>query len=145
MQNVILCDLDGTLALNKQKRSWYDASTCDKDSLNEPVATVVRWAEDNGCKIIYLSGRESKYVKPTVRFLKKYGFKRGPKGDENYELIMRETGDNRPDYIIKRELYDQYIEPMNYNILFILDDRTQVVEMWRAMGLTVFQVAKGDF
>ena len=27
----------------------------------------------------------------------------------------------------------------------VFDDRMQVVRMWRALGLTVFQVADGDF
>ena len=27
----------------------------------------------------------------------------------------------------------------------LFDDRQQVVRMWRALGLTVFQVAEGDF
>ena len=32
-----------------------------------------------------------------------------------------------------------------YNVHFVLDDRQQVVDMWRSLGLTVFQVAEGDF
>lgn len=31
------------------------------------------------------------------------------------------------------------------NILFVIDDRDSVVEMWRRNGLTVLQCAKGDF
>ena len=143
--DAIICDLDGTLAINDHGRGWFDCTDCDKDSLNEPVAAVVRWAEDNGYKIIFLSGREEKYFEPTQRFLNKYGFVVGPEGDENYELIMRKTGDNRKDSIIKKELYEKYLKPMNYHVLFILDDRTQVVEMWREMGFTVFQVAEGNF
>ena len=58
---------------------------------------------------------------------------------------MRKTGDNRKDSIIKKEIYEKYLKPMNYHVLFILDDRNQVVEMWREMGFTVFQVAEGNF
>ena len=58
---------------------------------------------------------------------------------------MRKDEDNRKDSIIKWELYEKHIKPMNVNILFILDDRNQVVEMWRSKGFTVFQVANGDF
>ncbi len=32
-----------------------------------------------------------------------------------------------------------------YTIKFVLDDRNQVVEFWRSLGLTVLQVAEGDF
>ncbi len=45
---------------------------------------------------------------------------------------------------MKEELYRQHIEG-NYNIKFVLDDRQQVVDMWRRFGLTVFQVDGGDF
>lgn len=56
-----------------------------------------------------------------------------------YDLFMREA-----DYIVKAELFDKYVRH-NYNVIGVLDDRTQVVNMWRSMGLTCLQVAPGDF
>ena len=32
-----------------------------------------------------------------------------------------------------------------YQVDYVLDDRNQVVEMWRSLGLTCLQVADGDF
>ena len=32
-----------------------------------------------------------------------------------------------------------------YNIKYVIDDRNQVVKMWRELGLTVLQVADGNF
>ena len=32
-----------------------------------------------------------------------------------------------------------------YRVLFVLDDRNQVVDMWRDIGLTCLQVADGNF
>ena len=139
MRNAIICDLDGTLAINDHGRSFFDATDCDKDAINIPVWKVVKWAEKAGFQIIFLSGREHKYSEPTQRFLDKCEF------DDDYVLIMRKDEDNRKDSIIKWELYERHIKPMNVNILFILDDRNQVVDMWRDKGFTVFQVAKGDF
>jgi hypothetical protein len=57
---------------------------------------------------------------------------------------MRETGDRRKDSIIKKEIFDRHIRDV-YNIEFVLDDRNQVVELWRSLGLTCLQVADGDF
>ena len=57
---------------------------------------------------------------------------------------MRKTGDNRKDCIVKRELFDAHIKD-KYYIDFILDDRNQVVNMWRELGFTVMQVADGNF
>ena len=57
---------------------------------------------------------------------------------------MRRTKDFRKDAIVKTELFDAHIRG-RYEVLFVLDDRNQVVEMWRVMGLPCLQVAAGDF
>lgn len=59
-------------------------------------------------------------------------------------LLMRPEGDIRKDSIVKREIFENYIRDY-YNIQFVLDDRNQVVEMWRSLGLKCLQVAEGDF
>ena len=38
----------------------------------------------------------------------------------------------------------EHIEPF-YDVLCVLDDRDQVVRMWRHRGLTCLQVAPGNF
>jgi hypothetical protein len=58
-------------------------------------------------------------------------------------LYMRQDGDFRRDDIVKQEILDKYID--KDRVLFVLDDRDQVVDMWRRNGLTCFQVAEGDF
>jgi len=145
LKPAIICDLDGCLAL-LNGRSPFKPATCDEDLLNEPVASVVRWAFDNGNKIIFMSGREARYSQPTIGFLEKHGFyAKDGQHIPGYFLHMRQTGDFRKDSIIKRELYEKYVLG-KYNVLFILDDRKQVVDMWRlAYGLPVFQVAEGNF
>lgn len=57
---------------------------------------------------------------------------------------MRPEGDERKDSIVKQEIYEKYIKD-RYNVRFVLDDRNQVVDMWREVGLKVLQVAPGDF
>ena len=46
--------------------------------------------------------------------------------------------------MMKEQLYRQHMEG-KYNIKFVWDDRQLVVDMWRGLGLTVFQVDEGDF
>lgn len=144
------CDLDGTTSL-LNGRSPYDASGCDRDPPNTPVVECIkgmyayleRRAADEGkdhskLKIIFTSGREEKYREPTVKFLAEHlpGIP--------YELHMRKTGDMRKDSIIKEEMFNNEIKG-KWNILFVLDDRNQVVDQWRSMGLHTFQVAPGNF
>ena len=136
-KNAIICDLDGTLAIIGD-RSPYDGSSCDKDIPNWPVIKCVLAMRNAGYDIVFLSGRHDKYREPTEVFIKKW------LPDLTYELFMRCTGDNRKDAIIKQELYDANVRDQ-YDVLFVLDDRNQVVDFWRSIGLTCFQVAPGNF
>ena len=165
LQNAIMCDLDGTLAINDHGRKFWGEETalCDKDSLNFPVSSVLQTymsynrsilksladVDDKHqvdeflltVKIIYMSGREDKYKPSTVKFLKKHNLD----SEVWTELHMRKTDDFREDSIIKKELYDAHVKD-KYDVLFVLDDRDQVVNMWRnELGLACFQVANGNF
>jgi len=132
LEKIVICDLDGTLC-DISHRSPYDASTCEQDGLNQVVANILKTKE----YVFLLTGREEKYRLQTERFLENHRIK-------YMDLIMRKSGDYRKDAIIKEEIYNQYIKN-KYNVEFILDDRNQVVEMWRNLGLTCLQVAEGDF
>jgi hypothetical protein len=58
---------------------------------------------------------------------------------------MRRTGDRRKDSKVKREMYERTV-PGTYDVLLVLDDRNQVVDMWRKeLGLPCFQVDYGNF
>lgn len=54
-------------------------------------------------------------------------------------LFMRAGGDSRLDSVVKQEILDRDIRP-RFNVLFAIDDRQQVVDMWRANGIEVIQV-----
>ncbi len=137
LPKAIVCDLDGTLAL-MHGRDPFDATYCDEDDLNEPVASVLRNFAGNGYQILLVSGREDCYDKPTARFLDKYSI-------PYHRLWMRKTKDFRKDAIIKKEIFDAEIAG-KYFIEFVLDDRDQVVEMWRKeLHLPCFQVNYGNF
>ncbi len=131
----ILCDLDGTAALITN-RSPYDGGNCHLDQPNVPVRTVLRLFDPSHL-IIYMSGRDDTHRDKTLAWLETHYFPKGP-------LHMRRAGDRRKDAIVKSELFDQYVRGQ-WNVFFVLDDRNQVVQMWRSLGLTVFQVADGDF
>lgn len=137
LPKAVICDLDGTLSL-LNGRDPYNAATCDNDLLNEPVAAALKMAKQRGYQVILLSGREDKFREPTVRFLDKHQI--------DYDLLlMRTSNDFRKDNIIKRELFESEIQG-KYFVEFLLDDRNQVVDMWRKdLHLPCFQVNYGDF
>lgn len=139
LPKAIICDLDGTIALNDH-RDPYDASNCDEDDVNSAVVAVVMAMKARGYRIIFVSGRMDKYVEPTVKFLKeKVGLK-----ENEYLLFMRKTDDCRKDAIVKEEIYNNFIKG-NFYVEFVLDDRDSVVSFWRGIGLSCFQVNYGNF
>lgn len=141
MINAIICDLDRTLfdcAWRLQKFS-YSFNEFNKnhiyDKVKQPILEIVKSMKDK-YKIIFISGRSEKFRKTTEEQLNKY--------IDNYILFMRKEMDSRSDEIIKKEIYIDKIKD-RYNILFILEDRQIVVNMWRELNLTCLQVANGDF
>ncbi|MGB0522329.1 MAG: AAA family ATPase [Flammeovirgaceae bacterium] len=136
LPKAIICDLDGTLAI--LKRNPFDASTCEEDELNQPVYDVVKSYHEKGYRVILVSGRMDTYKPQTLTWLEKYQIPYD-------ELIMRREKDMRKDAAIKREIFETHIKP-NYFVAFVLDDRNQVVDMWRnELGLACLQVNYGDF
>lgn len=136
LPKAIICDLDGTLA-DIVHRNPYDASTCERDTLNLAVGNLLKLYHKQNYKILLVSGRKDEYKAPTLRWLKKHGI-------EFDHLLMRKSGDMRKDSIIKEEIYDEDIKD-KFFVEFILDDRPQVIRMWRSLGLTVFQLDDQEF
>ena len=137
LDHAIICDLDGTLSININ-RSPYSIKGCIQDKLNKPVANILKIYKERGYKIIIFSGRKSEQCSETIRWLSKHNIP--------YDFIrMRSIGDMRPDKVIKREFYEQSVKGQ-YFVEFILDDRDQVVDLWRKdLGLPCFQVYYGNF
>lgn len=137
LANIVICDLDGTLAL-LNGRDPYDASTCEQDAVNQPVLDVIEMYDgERGCLPIFVSGRMETYRPETERWLAHHAI-------GYYALYMRPAYDTRPDDIIKREIYEREIKG-KYNVILVLDDRDRVVRLWRSIGLPCFQVNEGDF
>jgi predicted kinase len=140
LPDAIICDIDGTVALIKG-RNPYNTAECIHDLLNKPVADIVLSYLGKGVIVLFTSGREDTYRTQTVWWLVDQGFARF---NEECFLFMREAGDNRKDAVVKREIYEREIQG-KYNVLFALDDRSRIVDLWRSLGLTCLQVAEGDF
>jgi predicted kinase len=135
LRTAILCDIDGTLAHMKD-RSPYDWGRVDTDKVDPTIKNLLN-AIESKYVIILTSGRDEVCREKTEKWLRKNDIPYGM-------LLMRPEGDIRKDSIIKREIFETHIRPY-YNVEFVLDDRNQVVEMWRSLGLKCLQVAEGDF
>lgn len=144
-RNIVICDLDGTLAnddhrnhhLQRTPRDWDTYfSLCGNDSLYHPVAQLVQLLKISGKQIYILSGRRDDYRAETIRWLQEH---RIP-----YDhLEMRKRDDRTDDNLLKL----QWVSALDISrrIWLVLEDRTRVVKAWREAGYTCLQVRAGDF
>lgn len=144
--DAVICDLDGTLCNidhrlhfvkregKKDWKSFFDG--LEKDQVNTPVGVTVDELR-KVLTVVFASGRPDDYQRKTSAWLVENGFR--PE-----HLYMRCRGDHRPDYVAKEIILDFEILT-RFKPLFFLDDRDQVVDLWRRRGYVCFQVAKGDF
>ena len=141
---LVIFDIDGTLAdvserihhLKKKPKDWnafFGGMAQDK-----AIRSMVRLCNilhAAGLKIILCSGRSEEHRPETVAWLEKQGV-------SYHELRLRPDNDRRSDTVVKREM----VADIDHNkILFVVEDRSRVVEMWRSEGLVCLQCAPGEF
>lgn len=140
-QIAYIFDIDGTLADNEHRvhfitkckpkdyKSFYRAQSDDKPIMD--VILLCRALKLSHYPIILLTGRPNEYRELCEKWLKQNWIP--------YDmLLMRNTGDFRPDNVIKEEIYFREIEP-HFTILGVFEDRKRCVDMWRKLGITCYQ------
>ncbi len=147
LPKTVIFDLDGTLAdcehrkhhiADPENRKWDEFhNDLDKDPVNKWCAELMEVLSKAGIVISIITGRPNSHVSHTKEWLSRNGVR--------YDtLFMREHGDWRDDPIIKKEIYDEHFKD-KADVLFVVDDRNRVVQMWRELGLVCLQPYIGDF
>ena len=133
--DAIIFDIDGTLAF-KGDRGHFDWNKVDTDHYNSIVGEHIDFHRSNGRKIILLTGRDISSEEKTIKWLENNNI--------YYDMLyFRNSGDQRKDFVIKKEIYDNYIKN-NYNVHCVYDDRLQVIDMWYSEGIFCFNVNQGN-
>src|ERR1700691_3690564 len=144
---IYIFDIDGTIADISHRLHFIQNKPADWRSFfaacpdDEPIPEVIQVAKSLGgvAHIILLSGRSDEVRKQTLDWLNELQIPCSC-------LYMREEGDHREDSVIKSEMLDDVIKQWpDEQIMGVFEDRKQVVDMYRAKGLRVFQVADGNF
>lgn len=152
-ESCIVVDLDGTLCNVEhrrhfvrdlpegQKKNWagFFAGIAD-DTVNQWCLALV-WRFLKTDRIVYCSGRSENFKKVTTEWLTKHA---GMNEGEHYSLFMRHRADSRQDYIVKEILLDFEILT-RFKPFFMVDDRKQVVDLWRRRGFVCLHCDEGDF
>ena len=150
----VIFDIDGTLAdithrvhlaQAKKFNEFFDAMVDDVP--NKPIVALLNGILNTGSldtylQVIYCTGRPEKYRSVTQSFINDIqGYSR------DCPLLMRPNKQRSvPDYEIKQGMLDGILNHVSKeNILYAVDDRQQVVDMWRSNGITCLQCAVGNF
>lgn len=143
----ILFDIDGTLAnlngrekfLKQEKPDWQNFNAkMEEDLPNTPIVELYRALyESKKFEIILVSGRQEKFRKVTQTWLTWHEIPFNT-------LLMRADKDQQPDQAVKQDILNS-LKSQGKEILFTVDDRQSVVDMWRANGITCLQCQKGNY
>ncbi len=135
-REAIICDLDGTLALFGDRDPY--ARDFENDVPNAAVVRILQRFATANVEVIITSGRKDEFMDVTRAWLRAH--------DVPYTEMFMRTPDQaqKKDAHLKHDWYLDAIKP-RFNVLFVLDDRDQVVDMWRRLGLACLQVDYGAF
>jgi len=142
----IIFDVDGTLMDIEHRRHFvtqrpkdfnaFRAATKD-DTPKHEIFAIAKAMKAAGHRIIISSGRNKSQMDITVEQISSQGL--------SFDAIfMRSNNDFRPDFEVKEGMLVK-MTGQGFDPIMAFDDRQQVVDMWRRHGITVMQVAEGDF
>ena len=142
----VIVDIDGTIADNNHRlhhiqgvpKDWksYHAGVYG-DAVIRPMVELVKALYIHHKRIYLVTGRPEESRDDTIRWLSEVA--RCPWD----ELHMRPNGDFRPDYEIKLEILENIGGASNFELA--IEDRKQVVNMWRDQGILTLHCADGDY
>ncbi len=137
---IVLSDIDGTVAEMhkgvKGKRSPFEWLRVGEDTPRPNVLFSLSLYSEH-YPVWFMSGRDGVCESHTTEWLKEHApFYTG--------LVMRKPSDSRPDWVIKLELLLELAE-MGIKPVVMFDDRDQVVNTLREVGVEVWQVQPGNF
>lgn len=131
----VIFDVDGTLALHVD-RSPYDETLVSTDAPNPNVVALAHMLQQD-VDIVITSGRSEGCRADTEAWLLEHGIIAS-------EVFMRAEGDQRRDSVVKEEILRRDVLT-RFRVRLVVDDRQQVVDAWRRLGLECWQVAPGQF
>jgi phosphoglycolate phosphatase-like HAD superfamily hydrolase len=141
---IVIFDIDGTLAdisarvhhVRKTPKDW-DAffRGMSRDKAVHSMVRLCNLLHAAGLRLVLCSGRNESHRAQTVEWLARQGV-------PYHELRLRRDGDFHRDAVAEREML-RGIDKRR--VLFVVEDRSRVVEMWRAEGLVCLQCAPGEF
>ena len=139
MKDIILCDIDGTVANNDHRQHYLQGnkdwegffSDLSNDVPIYPVINLVNEESIKGKKIIFLTGRPERYREPTQKWLERYF-------NFSLQILMRPNENKKNKLIAKEEIFSTNFS--KNEISYVIDNDKELLNMWKAMGLKTVDV-----
>lgn len=152
MKQTYIFDIDGTLADVTDRLHHLEGSNegkwdrfykdCGQDKPIDQTVNILNAMWYAGYNILFYSGRTETVRDMTIDWLDNHTAVSRHHIENN--LFMRGVEDYRKDYIIKKEWFEK-LGDLKHQILGVFEDRRQVVDMWRANGVTCYEVTNGAY
>lgn len=146
-RKTVIVDLDGTLCNNRHRQHYMDGPKKNwKDFFeamtHDLVVQEVKWFiklvfECTDYAVVLSTGRPSQYQELTSEWLARNGI-------PFTILMMRAEGDGTSDSTCKKNML-KVLRSMGYEPILSIDDRPEVVQMWRDNGVPVWQPDATDW
>lgn len=139
MANIILCDIDGTVANNDHRQHFLEGkkdwdgffSELVNDLPIQIIIDKVIQEQANGKEIVFLTGRPERYRYSTTLWLKEHF-------DFEFKLLMRNDGDQRNKLEIKKEIFKKNFK--SDEVYCVFENDYELIKMWKELSLLTIEV-----
>ena len=156
-KQIVIVDLDGTIAKPFPGRNMYHASEVHKDTVCDSLKLAIEGYYNQGYQIYMVSARSAAglakqhgYDVDRVQLLmKEYGEATGLTTTfhwlrENFipfdKLILRPDGVSKQDIFMKQDIFKTFIKDPEL-VFCAFDDNGPIVDLWRSYGIQTYQCA----
>lgn len=133
----VVFDLDGTLCDLTHRLHYLDKgdwdsfyAACGGDAPHEEIVALANLVYNAGLNVMIVSARRQSETQQTIAWLRDNGVQYSTLS------LLRKDGDYTPDEKLK-EAWLRGIDKSD--VLFVIDDRQKVVDMWRRNELVCLQ------
>ena len=145
MKKAVIFDIDGVLAEKSPERDYREY---DKVHLDKPIKLLFNllkyYCDCQQYTIIFITGRKLLCQDLTKEWIVEHFNKNADlckinNFDDYFNLFMRPDNDHRKAHILKKEIYETYIEG-KYDVVATFDDDPEIIKMYQEKGLMTFLV-----
>lgn len=139
-RKAVIVDVDGTLVdvtsirhyvLNKQKNfDKFHQESVNCPAIQSTLDKIDEWIA-RGYEIIIVTARSWKYYPQTAWWLAEHEV-------PHSAIYMREIGDHRKDYVVKREILARIRQ--RFDVVHAIDDNPSVLRLWDEEGIETTRV-----